>query len=297
MSLWIILAVGAQAISALTAFIDKYVLASKAGIKSPAAFAFYTAMLSALVLVLVPFGVISIPSYEVLFFSTLSALAYITSLLFLYRTLQEMSVTDVIPLTASAGAFTTGSLATFFLAQDLPNTFIPAFLLLATGTFLIYCFCFSRILFAMALGAGVLVGVSSFLSKIVFEASDTFFNGLFWLLIMNVVVALVVLAPARFHAIKNSLQKSSNSAKGFALLSRALGGVAFFMTAIAISLGSVSIVNALGGLQLVFLLIFVPLFVHQIPDVFKFEVTPQTLALKVIGTLFIVIGLAILFIF
>ncbi len=297
MSLWIILAITAQAISALTVFIDKYVLVSDGGIKSPAAFAFYSAVLSGLVVILIPFGLVSIPGYEVLFFSTVSALAYIASLLFLYRTLQEMTVTDVLPLTASAGAITVGSLATFFLAQDLPNSFIPAFLLLVTGTFLIYCFCFSRKLFAMTIAAGVLLGTSSFAAKLVFDAADTFFNGLFWLLIMNVVVAVVILAPARFKAIKESLQGSSTGAKGFALLSKTLGGVAFFLTAVAISLGSVSVVNALGGLQLVFLLIFVPLFVHRLPDVFKYELTPQTLILKILGTLSIVAGLAILFIF
>jgi len=114
---------------------------------------------------------------------------------------------------------------------------------------------------------------------------------------MNVVVALLVLAPARFYAIRMSLKESSTGAKGLALLSRTLGGVAFFLTAIAISQGSVSLVNALGGLQLVFLLIFVPLFAHQIPDVFKHELTRETLILKIVGTLCIVLGLATLFLF
>jgi len=294
---WIILAIVAQAISALTVFIDKFVLVSKEGIKSPAAFAFYTAMLSGLVLILVPFGVVSMPSYDVLFFAVVSGMVYIAALLFLYRVLQELVVTDVIPVTASVGALTTGTLAAFLLAKDLPLSFIPAFLLLSVGTFLIYCFCFSRKLFLMTVIAGVLLGVSSFVSKLVFDAADTFLNGLFWLLIMNVVVALVVLAPARFFAIRTSLSGSSSDVKWLALLSKSLGGAAFFLSATAISLGSVTIVNALGGLQLVFLFIFVPLFARRVPDVFKQEFAKESIILKLLGTLSIIVGLAVLFIF
>lgn len=294
---WILLAVVAQAISALTVFIDKFVLVSKEGIKSPAAFAFYTAMLSGFVLILLPFGLVFMATYEMLFLSTLSAMVYIAALLFLYRVLQELVVTDVIPVTASAGALTAGTLAAFLLAKDLPLSFIPAFLLLSVGTFLIYCFCFSRKLFLMTVTAGVLLGVSSFLAKLVFDASPTFWNGLFWLLIMNVVVALIVLAPARFFAIKTSLSGSSSNAKWLVLLSKALGGIAFFLTAIAISLGSVSVVNALGGLQLVFLFVLVPLFAHRVPDVFKNEFSKESIILKLLGTISIVTGLAVLFVF
>lgn len=294
---WILLAVAAQAISALTVFIDKFVLVSKEGIKSPAAFAFYTAMLSALVVVLVPFGLVSMPTYEMLFFSTLSAMVYIAALLFLYRVLQELVVTDVIPVTASVGALTTGTLSAFLLAKDLPLSFIPAFLFLSVGTFLIYCFCFSRKLFLMTVVAGVLLGVSSFIAKLVFDASPTFWNGLFWLLIMNAVVALIVLAPARFYAIKTSLSGSSSNAKWLALLSKALGGGAFFLTALAISSGSVAIINAMGGLQLVFLFIFVPLFARRVPDVFKHEFAKESIILKLLGTASIIAGLAVLFVF
>lgn len=294
---WILLAVAAQAISALTVFIDKFVLVSKEGIKSPAAFAFYTAALSGFVLILLPFGVVSMPTYEMLFLSTLGAMVYIAALLFLYRVLQELVVTDVIPVTASVGALTAGTLSAFLLTKDLPLSFIPAFLLLSVGTFLIYCFCFSRKLFLMTVIAGVLLGVSSFLAKLVFDASPTFWNGLFWLLIMNAVVAFIVLAPARFFAIKTSLSGSSSNAKYLALLSKALGGAAFFLTAIAISLGSVSVINAMGGLQLVFLFILVPLFARQVPDVFKYELAKESLILKLLGTVAIIAGLAVLFIF
>lgn len=296
MIVWFTLAVLAQALAALTVFIDKYVLVSKTGFGSPTAFAFYTAMLSGTVLILVPFGVVSLPSAELALLGLVSAMLYITSLVFLYRTLQELSVTEVIPITAASGAVATGILATIFLQTDLPLAFVPAFLLLVVGTFLIYCFCFSARFFAMAVAAGALVGSSTFVVKLAFGFAD-FWTALFWTLFANVIVAILLLAPTRYRAIKEGLQQSSTTTKGLALLSKALGGFAFFLTFIAISIGSVTIINAMSGLQLIFLLILVPLFIRQIPDVFRSEFLPGTVYLKIAGTLFIVIGLATLFLF
>lgn len=294
MATWLTLAILAQFLSALTVFIDKYVLVSKRGIKHPSAFAFYTMMLSGVVVVLIPFGVVSVPTTEIALLSLISATLYMTGLLFLYRSLQELSVTDVIPITAAFGAMATGVLAALFLAQDLTFAMLPAFLLLIAGTTFIYCFCFSWRLFFMTLGAGVLIGASTFAVKLVFEAAD-FGNALFWPLFMNVVVALVVLAPSRFYSIKDGFKSSSSGAKWMVLLSKALGGLAFFLTFIAIYLGSVSIVSALGGLQLVFLFLLTPLLMRRV-RVFSGELVSSTLVLKAVGTLCIVLGLAALFV-
>lgn len=290
---WLGLAIFAQLLSALTVFIDKYVLISKTGIKHPAAFAFYTMMLSGVVIALVPFGLVSVPSAEVAFLSLVSSLLYMTALLFLYRVLRELSVTDVIPITAASGALTTGILAMFLLTQDLPATFMPGFLLLILGTIFIYCFCFSRRLLLMAIASGALIGASTFLVKLVFEAT-TFGNALFWPLFMNAVVALVVLAPSRFFAIKDGFKASSSGVKWMVLFSKGLGGFSFFLTFIAIALGSVSVVSALGGLQLIFLFILTPLFMKRV-DIFKNEIQSSEIVIKAVGTICIALGLAALF--
>ena len=79
------------------------------------------------------------------------------------------------------------------------------------------------------------------------------------------------------------------------LISKALGGLAFFLSFIAIALGSVSIVSALGGLQLVFLFILTPLLMRRV-DVFKNEIASEEFVLKAVGTVCIVLGLAALFV-
>lgn len=296
MIIWVSLAVAAQALAALTVFIDKYVLVSKQGFKSPTAFAFYTAMLSSVVLVLLPFGVVGVPSSELALTAIISAMLYLASLVFLYRCIQEISVTEVIPITTASGAIATGILASLFLVHDLPLSFIPAFLLLIVGAIFIYCFCFPWRFLLMAIASGVLVSSSTFMVKLAFNFAD-FWTALFWVLIANVFVALILLAPTRFRAITSGFQQSSVGVKGLALFSKVLGGLAFFLTFIAISSGSISIINSLGGLQLVFLLIFVPLFMRRLPDIFSSEFSKGRVWLKILGTLLIVAGLATLFLF
>lgn len=296
MILWVSLAIAAQAFSALTVFIDKYVLVSRTGVRHPVAFAFYTAMLSSVVLVLVPLGLVEWPSAEVALLSIGAAICYLASLIFLYRALRLLSVTDVIPITAAAGALTTGILAVLLLQHDIPFGVLPAFALLTVGTVMIYCFCFPWPLLMMTIASGALVGASTFLVKLIFESAGSFGTALFWPLIMNAVVALIIIAPIRWGSIRDTFRESSSGAKGMVVVSKALGGLAFLLTFIAIALGSVTIVNALGGLQLVFLLIFAVVFAHRVPHIFRAEMRVDRLLLKVGGTLAIVLGLAALFV-
>lgn len=294
--MWMLLAISAQILSALTVFIDKYVLVSKQGLKHPVAFAFYTALLSGAVVVLLPFGVVSLPTFEIAFLTLIAALCYVGSLIFLYYAYEHLSVTDVIPITAAAGAIATGVLAAVFLSGDLPLNLIPAYGLMLLGTIFVYCFCFPISLLSTTVLSGLLLGSSTFIAKLVFEASSgDFWTALFWQLFMNVVVAVVLLLPARWHSIKTAFSGSSHGVKWLAVLSKSLGGFAFFLTFLAISMGSVSIVNAMGGLQLVFLLVFVPLFIKGVPSIFKHEFMPGTHTLKIAGTVCIVLGLAALF--
>jgi drug/metabolite transporter (DMT)-like permease len=294
MILWVVLAVVAQALSAFSVFIDKYVLVAKTGIRHPTAYAFYTAMLSSAVLILVPFGVVEWPTVPVAFFSLCAAILYVSSLIFLYRALRNLSVTDVIPITGAVSALATGVLATVWLAHDIPFSLLPAFVLLTLGTFMIYCFCFPWGMLLTAIAAGALGGASTFMLKFIFE-STPFWNALFWPLIMNVIVALIMIAPIRWRSIQETFHESSSNSKGLVVLSKTISGVAAVCIFGAIALGSVTIVNAMSGLQLIFILIFAGVFAHHIPHVFQAEMRVDRLVLKIAGTVAIIIGLGALF--
>jgi hypothetical protein len=77
--------------------------------------------------------------------------------------------------------------------------------------------------------------------------------------------------------------------------SRATGSIGGFLQNYAVSLGSVSVVNALQGLQFVFLLILTSLVSIYYPKVLKENITANTITLKLCAIGVISCGLFLLF--
>lgn len=295
MIIWIAIAALAQLISAGIVLVDKYVLMSHAHLGRPAVYAFYISILSGFVLVLVPFGVVSIPSLTVLALCLLASATFILSVLFLYTALKRGNASDAIPIVGAVSAVVTAYLAYVFLHQDLPRAFIPAFLLLVIGTMLISHFKLTWKSLWFVVASGVFFGASAILIKLIFLQTN-FIDGFFWSRMTNVVGALFLLAvPASRRAIFHGYHTTSHGMKWLVFANKTLGGVAAFLTLLAISLGSVTIVNAMAGLQFVFLLSFAYFGARWIPSVFKGEVHPHRFPHQVYGILCVMAGIAALF--
>src|SRR3989344_1375356 len=136
MSLWITLAIGAQALFAVVTFVDRHVLTHGEG-ASPVAYAFYVPLLSGVVVVLLPFGVIAAPSLVIIELSFATAIAFIFSLILLYSALKESRASDVMPVVAAFSALASFILAHLFLDENVPTMFILSVALFIIGTFLI----------------------------------------------------------------------------------------------------------------------------------------------------------------
>jgi drug/metabolite transporter (DMT)-like permease len=292
---WIGLVVVAQLMNASTVLIDKYLLVKTNGVRNPVAYAFYVSMLSGVVLVMVPFGFVSWPSLSLVGLSLLTAVSYVFSILLLYSVLKAAIPSDVIPVVGAVSAVTTFSLAFLFLHQDLPGGFLPAFILLTLGLLLISHFRFDRRSFCLTFLSGIFFGVSIFLVKIIF-LDASFADGFFWSRIANVLVALpLLLLPANLAAIRGVVKKSSPDVKWLVVGNKALAGFSFIFILMAVKLGSVSVVNALSGLQFVFLLGFAYLGARLFPEIFHGEIHPHNFPHKIFGIALIVMGFLALF--
>ena len=305
MSLWILLVILAQFLTAVIVVVDKHLLVSENGLKKPAVYAFYVSLLSGVAVILLPFGVVGLPNMALITLSLIATVSFLASILLLFTALKRLQASDVAPVLGATSAISTALLAYFFLATDLPPAFIPAFVLMTLGTFLIYCFCFSWRFFLLVVLSGICFGISSFLLKLMFTEAS-FYDVFFWSRMANVLGAFaLLLIPANFYAIHESLSRTKKDASApqprsytpyLVIGNKTLGGVAFLLTAIAISMGSVSIVGAMAGLNLVFLLIF-PLFLGaRFRYLFWDDPSSRAFKLKLIGTALIVLGLATLFI-
>lgn len=292
---WVALAALAQLISACIVLVDKYVLVSHAPLGKPAVYAFYISILSGFVLVLVPFGLLSPPSLEILTLSMLASVTFILSILFLYSALKRGNASDAVPIVGAVTAVVTVHLAFVFLHQDLPRALIPAFLLLVVGTLLISHFRLTWNSIGLVVVAGVFFAASAVLLKLIFLQTN-FIDGFFWSRMTNVVGALFLLAiPANRQAIFHGYRRTSHKMKWLVISNKALGGFAGALTLLAISMGSVTIVNAMAGLQFVFLIVFAYFGAQWFPHAFKGEVHEHKFPHQIYGIICIVAGLAALF--
>lgn len=291
---WISLVFVAQFFSALSVMGDKF-LVSDRQLKSPMLYAFYISMLSGVVIVMVPFGAVLVPSAGVILLSLAVAASYILSILLLYTSLKQARAAEIIPIVGAVTAISTFVLKYLFFGAVLPENFFIAILFLITGMILVSHFDFPRKIVWFLIGSGFLFGLSSIFTKEIFELT-TFANGFFWSRMANVIGALLLLIiPANFKYIFNKKDVPSKQASVMVIGNKVVGALASILILYAISIGDVSIINALASLQFVFLFIFAIIFSRQYPRYFGGEVTDHEIIHKIIAISIILIGFFILF--
>lgn len=295
MAPWLALAVFAQFLFAVGALIDRHIVVRAVHIGNPIVYAFYVSVLSGFVIVIAPFGFVSWPSILVLGLSIASAAAFVGGLYCFYSALKTTRVSDVAPVTGALSVLTTLFLAWVFIDGDIHANAIPAVLLLALGTALISHFHFRKHALAYALLAGVSFGVAVFFGKFAYMEAG-FLDGFFWTRTMALVVALsLLLVPSLRKVILHGGKHSSRGAKALVVGNKVIGSVASITMAYAVSLGSVSAVNALSGLQFAFLFIFALLFARRMPRLADSTTHGHGGWHTAIGVILIVAGFALLY--
>lgn len=263
METWLLLAIIAQFLFALSTLVDKHIVTRAGHIGKPIVYAFYVALLSGFVVVLFPF--VSIPSAYVLALSLVNSTTFTIAIFLLYSALKEARASDVSPVVGGVSAIVTAILAAAWIEGDVAFVHILPIALLAIGTAIISHFHFSRRAILYTVAAGVFFGVTILLGKLIFNEVP-FLDGFFWPRLFNVLVALSLLLVPQFrNAIFHGGKHASRGTKSLVIGNKVLGGVAAALTAYAVSLGSVAVVNALAGLQFVFLFIFALVIAHKVP--------------------------------
>ncbi len=264
MGSWILLAVAAQFLSAVSVLVDKHIVIRARAIGEPVAYAFFTSVFSGGVAVFALFGYVNMPSLLLVSNAILHGTVFFLALFLLYSALRLARASDVAPVVGGVSAIVSIILSSLIFGNDVEGLVLPAFLL-AIGTAVISHFHFTKRALALTLSAGFCFGVGVILAKLVFEQTE-FINGFFWTRIMGVFVALCVLfIPAARKKIFHGVSGSSHTGKLLVVGNKVLSGISGIMFALAISLGSVAVVNALTGLQFVFLFLFSLLFARFMP--------------------------------
>lgn len=287
---WIYFALIAYLLNALVAVIDKHLLSQP--VTKPAGYAFWIAVLSAPILFLIPFGVRWL-GLNYFLISLTSGTAFFFGLVFLYKSLKPSDLSVVATKVGAWGALFTLIFSGVILGEVLADFDAIAFVFLITGIFILSRL--GRSTFRYSVFSGVLIGFSSVLIKYIFNNSD-FINGFFWTRVGFIIAALFVLfLKTTRDDIISFLKISSRKSKSLLIFNKILASMASVSLQYSIQIGSVILVNALLGVQFVFIFILAALLKGRIPAI-RENLRGRILILKLCSVALITIGFALLFI-
>lgn len=309
MGSWILFTVVAQFLNAVVSLVDKYILTSKR-VTRPIVYAFYVGAFSIFSLAIflfswipIPHDGLQIPSISNLSWPTLGIVSYsiiagfgfIIALATLFSAFMKADASDVVPVVGSVSAISTLFFSFLFLETSLTRNFIFGFVILVIGTMVVSLFRFHWKTMLFSVISGLSFGIHYVAVKKLFIATH-FDNAYLWLNLGIVLASFVLLfLPHKDGSAHHEVKKTKLSSYILIFFKQIIASVSAFLLLKAIEFGDVSIVQALGGLQFVFLIIFA--ISNQYDKVFYCEnCTPLQKFQKIIAVVIITGGFIVLFI-
>lgn len=299
---WLFFAVSAYFIGGITAVLDKIILIR--AIPKPILYAGFGGLFAIYAVFLIPFGFDVGPLLEnqiLILLGLLSGMAFTFGLYFLYTSVSLEEISRIAPVFGAMVPVFTLILGTVFSVEKLDNLQLLAFFLLLLGGILVSLKIgdlqpiSSKAILAAAAGA-FLFAVSFVLIKVVYTETS-FLNGYITGRIGEVMAGILLLS---FAEIKNNIRikdywlSLAGAALGLFFLNKVLAIGFFVLQNYAVYLGSVSLVQALMGLQPVFILIFTIFLSYKIPLLLTEKISFKVLLIKFIAIILIGAGLYIL---
>lgn len=303
--MWIYLALAGFLVGAFVNILDKFILTSKK--VAPSVFVFYSSifLLPVLVVAILFRSLTNNAEYLPVIF--LASLGFMGGLFTMYRAEQFSEVSHVAPLIGALSPLAIIFLSSIFLNEVQTNLQILGIIFLVIGS-LIISFEVSRERFGWHLGmlwailAAFCFAVFHVFSKFAYNAVG-FTPGLLWIWgSMSVYAVLLLLVRPmrqavfgfRSAVVSSPGPESKTNKAAWVFLNKFLGLVSLLLVQYAVSLGSVSIVNALAGVQYAFLIVLVALLSKYRPKIFAESYGRGEKIQEFIAIIFIIIGLAIL---
>ena len=283
--IWLLIVVVAHLFYSLIFVIDKYIVSKS--LPHPIVYTFYVGILSIAVWVLIPFG-FCFPSAYYVFLSMLAGIAQVGGSIFLYRSLNFIG---------SFVAIFVLVLSTFLIGERLNLQQYIAFILLVLGSLVVSYRRkeFFQKPFGLAIIAALFFAIFWVITKYIYSGSS-FISGTVWVRTAVAFVSLFLLLPRKNRElIFKKTDEIKRRTVGFVAWGRILTIGAGLCMYFAVFLGSVTLANALQGLQYAFIFLLALLFFRKIPSL-KEELSRGIIAQKIIAIILITLGLFILII-
>ena len=298
--LWLLIAISAYLILAIVFLVDKYLLVGP--IPNPKIYSFYIGVLGIAVLLLVPFIEFYVLEPFQLFLAFISGASFVLGILWFFKGLKLFEPSRIVPAVGGILPIFTFLLIYIFSGgkETLKFWEILSFILLIFGSVLITYEKSKKISLKslrISIVAAFFFALSFVFSKYVY-LEYPFLLGLVWIKIGGVLMAITFLIS---HKLRTELfkQKMGLQKKTVAIFlsSQTAGAGAGILQNWAIALAPlayIAFINALQGVQYVFLLVFAVFLSLKFPKILKEEVSKESIFQKVLAILLIGGGLALL---
>lgn len=303
--MWLYLAILGYISLAVVGILDKFILSTEK--VKPIVLVFYSTVFAAPILLAIPFGVRLLEN-TAWPLALIAGLSFSVALYTMYKGYEKSEVSHVGPLLGAAIPFFVLLLSSFFLEEKITQRQLAAIALLIAGC-LVISFERSKLHsgwhrgMAWGLAAGIFFSFFHVISKYIYIQVG-FFSGFVWIWgAMGLTgLALLISPTARqyiFGTDHQPLKKSPTKPTAphkvaLIITNKFLGVVGVVLIQFAISQGSVSLVNALHGLQYGVLIVLVAVLSKFFPKVFHEDYAPGEIFQEGIAVALIAIGLGLL---
>ncbi len=264
--LWIVLTIGAYLLGAVANILDKFLLGSKRFSSAPV-YAFYAGIFSLWAIFFAPFG-LKVPSLAGLALCFGSGIVFLLGILLLYFAISKAQASQVVPVVGAVLPLATFLISLPIQSEKLNWLQLLGILFLIFGGLLIS---FDLPLklgkkkffsgFHYAIGAGILLAVAYVTFKHL-SAGENFVTWYVWTRVGGFLGAFgLLLVPVwrrdilkSFHLHRKN-KKQALSTGGIFVGNKIIAGLSALLLNYAITLGSVTLINALVSIQYVFVLI------------------------------------------
>jgi drug/metabolite transporter (DMT)-like permease len=298
--MWLTTAILSYFILAIVFLVDKYLLVSS--IPNPKVYAFYVGALGGLAIVLAPFVDFFIPGPNQIVLGIFAGASFVFGLFWFYKALATFEASRVVPAVGGLVPLFTFTFI-FFLSGggEFSLTIFTAFFLLVLGSVLMTIEKGKLVNFnslKISLFAAFLFSVSIVLSKYLYSELP-FWTGFIWRSLGGTLAAIcffVIFPEIKKEVFKKQEKKTKKPVFVF-LGNQVISAVANILQNWSIYLAPllyVAFINALQGVQYVFLLIFSIILSLKFPGFVKEEISKKTILWKILAILAIAGGLAIL---
>jgi len=293
---WLIIVIIAYFFNSLAMIIDKALL--KKSIPEPVVYTFYIGVLGLIFIpFLLPFG-FALLGIKLILFSLFSGIFFIIALLLFFQALKDDDASQVIPLIGGLNPIAILVFAYFLIGERLSFLELLALGFIISGSIIITIkhgrdgMRLSSQMLKLGLVSALFFGLSFVLAKLTY-LETTFINGFIWTRLGALLAVFsLVFAPSYRRLIFKNTKKTRQSIKFIFLVGQALAGISFFMVNYAISLGSVTLTNALQGLQYAFLFILIIIISKQYPEILEEKINTKIIFQKILAIILISLGLA-----